>query len=286
VKQKFNEETSPINQMIFTPTICLQRDVNCFWILEGAQRVYRQHDIIPDPYAELVITCGAPLYLETKNGASIQLPPVYLGRLQTQAWRLRASAEAQVMAVRFYPWAATSFWDRETTLSHMNIMALNGSWQRFAATELHKRLRQGEYAESIAELQQFVLDRWRGIPARATAIQTAGRLLNETGGQMNVEILARQCLLSTRELERRFKYFTGVSPKMYARLIRFEAFCLALVKNPVQSLAGLAQQAGYSDQSHLTHELQILAGCTPGTLAARVATYIKQSQNGGLLQDA
>ena len=68
----------------------------------------------------------------------------------------------------------------------------------------------------------------------------------------------------------RFRHQLGVSPKAYARLLRFE-HARALLSQPERprTLADVAMEAGFYDQSHLTRDFVALAGMTPGAYAAR-----------------
>ncbi len=68
----------------------------------------------------------------------------------------------------------------------------------------------------------------------------------------------------------RFRSVLGVSPKAYARLCRFEHASslldsLSAGSGHSRTLADLAIEAGYYDQSHLTRDFVALAGMTPGT---------------------
>ena len=67
----------------------------------------------------------------------------------------------------------------------------------------------------------------------------------------------------------RFRRQLGITPKAYARLLRFgHASTLFMEASPRRSLADVATTAGYYDQSHLTRDFTALAGMTPGTYAA------------------
>ena len=61
-----------------------------------------------------------------------------------------------------------------------------------------------------------------------------------------------------------------MSPKAYARLLRFEhaSALLERASPPSRTLADVAMEAGYYDQSHLTRDFVALAGMTPGAVAA------------------
>ncbi|MFZ1994310.1 MAG: helix-turn-helix domain-containing protein [Solirubrobacteraceae bacterium] len=86
-----------------------------------------------------------------------------------------------------------------------------------------------------------------------------------------VAALAREYAISERQLRRRFHAAVGYGPGTLARILRFRRF-LALLDRGRDDLAGLAFDAGYADQSHLTRESRRLAGLSPaGVVRSRRA---------------
>ena len=59
-----------------------------------------------------------------------------------------------------------------------------------------------------------------------------------------------------------FRGAIGLSPKEYARVMRFDR-ALTLAADPAQGWAEIALTAGYSDQAHLSREFSALAGMSP-----------------------
>ena len=59
-----------------------------------------------------------------------------------------------------------------------------------------------------------------------------------------------------------FRGAIGLSPKEYARVMRFDR-ALALAADPARNWADTALAAGYSDQAHLSREFSALAGLSP-----------------------
>lgn len=84
--------------------------------------------------------------------------------------------------------------------------------------------------------------------------------------------LAREFAISERQLRRRFHAAVGYGPGRLARVLRFRRF-LSLLDGGRDDLAGLAFDAGYADQAHLTRESRRLAGLSPrGVIQARRAS--------------
>jgi AraC-like DNA-binding protein len=75
--------------------------------------------------------------------------------------------------------------------------------------------------------------------------------------------------ISTRQLERLFERYIGVSPKSFARLTRFQKVSQRLIQNDFDRLVDLALEHEYYDQMHFVKECKSFAGVTPSRLSER-----------------
>jgi AraC-like DNA-binding protein len=95
------------------------------------------------------------------------------------------------------------------------------------------------------------------------------RQLAATGGQAPVEPLMDETGRSRRVVTERFGAQLGVSPKAYARIVRFRrAIGLLGGVGHGRTLADVAIECGYYDHSHFTRDCVALAGCPPSALMA------------------
>ena len=95
------------------------------------------------------------------------------------------------------------------------------------------------------------------------------RAVSTSGGQARVEPLMDETGWSRRFVTERFRTQLGVSPKAYARVLRFRrAVALLDGVGHGRTLADVAMDCGYYDQSHFTRDFVALAGCTPGVFMA------------------
>jgi AraC-like DNA-binding protein len=107
------------------------------------------------------------------------------------------------------------------------------------------------------------------VPALTPEVAWVRHQLLATNGRARVEPLMDETGWSRRRVTERFRRQLGVSPKAYARLVRFEHARSLLQKLPAgRTLADVAMAAGYYDQSHLNRDFVALAGMTPATVAA------------------
>ena len=107
------------------------------------------------------------------------------------------------------------------------------------------------------------------VPALSPEVAWLRRQLEASRGRGRVEPLMDQTGWSRRHVTAHFRRQLGVAPKAYARLLRFDhASALLGGLSPGRTLADVAMEAGYYDQSHLTRDFVALAGMTPGAFAA------------------
>jgi AraC-like DNA-binding protein len=123
-------------------------------------------------------------------------------------------------------------------------------------------------------------DRFRAIEGfisghrRDVAIQSevdfAWQRVRASGGRESVDSLAKAVGWSERQLLRRFRAEVGLSPKVAARITRFECAEQLLSRSVDPRLADVAAACGYFDQSHLANEWRVLAGSPINTFRERV----------------
>ncbi len=86
-----------------------------------------------------------------------------------------------------------------------------------------------------------------------------------SGGRVRVGSVAEKIGWSRRHFASTFERTYGVTPKVAARLFRFEnaARMLTLGTPPAE----VATISGYFDQAHMHRDFELFRGCTPGQLA-------------------
>jgi AraC-like DNA-binding protein len=93
-------------------------------------------------------------------------------------------------------------------------------------------------------------------------VAAAVEVIIRSGGQATIERVAAAAGVSRQHLARAFAYHVGVSPKTFARVVRFRR-ALKLARTGNRAWADLAAELGYFDQSHLIAEFREFAGDTP-----------------------
>ncbi len=137
------------------------------------------------------------------------------------------------------------------------------------ATRLLGRLAETPSWADRLDVLDEALGRTDPVPSLTPEVAWLRRQLLATQGRARVEPLMDETGWSRRLVTERFRRQLGLSPKAYARLVRFEhARALLSAPRAARTLADVAMEAGYYDQSHLTRDFVALAGMTPGAVAA------------------
>lgn len=104
-----------------------------------------------------------------------------------------------------------------------------------------------------------------------TQFDSAMHVLMKAGGNLSVDFLARESCLSSRQFERRCKERIGLSPKLFARIIRFSKAYRMRESNPQLNWTSIAHAAGYFDQMHFIRDFKVFAGVTPTAVDKELA---------------
>ncbi|MGC1550252.1 MAG: helix-turn-helix domain-containing protein [Rhodanobacter sp.] len=106
-------------------------------------------------------------------------------------------------------------------------------------------------------------------PAIAYAIAELGR----TPQVARIGIVQRETSYSAARFSILFRRHVGMSPKRYARLLRFRAVVAQAHPQRTVDWSRIAVDGGYYDQAHLSHEFREFAGITPTSFMAMRGPY-------------
>ncbi len=101
-------------------------------------------------------------------------------------------------------------------------------------------------------------ENWAGLPLGAVMDFISGHYHEPIDNRR----LARMAGLSERTFERQFRRHYGLSPHQYVKRVRVRMACRALVYTD-QSIARIAAEHGFADQSYFTREFREVIGTTP-----------------------
>jgi AraC-like DNA-binding protein len=125
------------------------------------------------------------------------------------------------------------------------------------------------WEERFAMLDRVIGARIAASRAPSTGIAWAWRRIQATGGNIGIAALARELGCSRKHLIVRFHDEIGLSPKLVARIQRFNRVRQMLERRTDLGWAEIADRCGYYDQAHFNRDFRQFAGCAPGELLRR-----------------
>jgi methylphosphotriester-DNA--protein-cysteine methyltransferase len=115
-------------------------------------------------------------------------------------------------------------------------------------------------ARQVELFEMFLLTRLPQVKGIHPAIAAA---LAGIGENSSVRSLVANSGVSHRRFLELFSQAVGLTPKRFARVLRFQNVFKRLERNPTASWTDLALDAGYSDQPHFNREFREFSGLTP-----------------------
>lgn len=118
-------------------------------------------------------------------------------------------------------------------------------------------------------------------PVRTEQMALADRLVRlaqEDRAIAQAEDLARAASMSVRSLHRLFEHHVGVGPKWIVRRSRVQEAAERVARGEHVDWAAIAQELGYTDQAHLTHDFRTQVGFTPAAYARRCAAALRRKE--------
>lgn len=246
-------DTPPLYQFEAFPETSLFEGAWCLSLPPGEQ----VQEIAPDGCCELIVHRGRPP-LELRADGEAEQPGALIYGPLTRVLELRPQGALDMMGLRFRSWAIGAFCPDPFALRN-RAQPLEMVIGREVAGLLFRSAEAGFQAFGKAARDGLAP---AATPPREQALleQLAKELVVHPGAE--IADLVHWSGKTQRTLGRYYRRCAGLTPGEYLRLRRFQRARTA-IKQGATDLAGVAVDAGYADQAHMTRDFRRLAGRTP-----------------------
>jgi AraC-like DNA-binding protein len=194
------------------------------------------------------------------RGAIVQGPADRFGVRGTEG-------PSAVVGVHFTPGGAVAFLGGALPELRNRAELLEDIWGP-VARELRERLQAAPSPQQALQLLDgWLLQRLHASAAPDPLARFALQAFHRDPAGARVQPVQRESGCSPAQFIRRFEQAVGLTPKRYARVLRFGMLLPTLVRCGPRDWAQIAAGAGYFDQSHLIREFRQIAGMAPGAYA-------------------
>jgi len=248
--------------------------VGRLWALTDAPGHARE-SILPSGTLELVFNLHEDefrIYAANAEVPCQTLPGAILSGAYDRAFTIDTREHASVVGVHFEPGGASAVLGLPVGSLRNTHVALEALWGT-AARRLRERLCEARSSSVRFELLEAELCR---RSSAASALPPCVPLaIDRLEGPASIAELARQTGLSHRRFIECFTGAVGLTPKVFARVRRFQHLLDQLRDGARPDWSRLAVASGYFDQSHLIRDFTSLSGLTPSGFAALRDTPVK-----------
>jgi AraC-like DNA-binding protein len=248
------------------PSEILKPYVRCFWVFEHnlaidePEYVYRS---VADGCAEIVFHYKGVFddISENNNGIAAN----YRSGLHSQTSqysRFIIKEDFGIFGAYLYPYAIPRLFGLpadETTNTQLDLQLVLGSEAKFLEEQIMLADDNAKRVDILSAFLEKQLPKNRLIEKR---MMTAVKYAIHDVAEGRVNDFAAKFSLSARQFDRKFKVYSGFSPKMYLRLARLQKALKQYGCN--KSLTQVAYECGYYDQSHFIHDVKAFTGYHPG----------------------
>lgn len=236
----------------------LKRLIECYWAVIDSSTTVNCQKIVPDGFTEIIFHFADPYRTDIGGTWCNQAQSLLAGQLK-RYFHLQNTGTSGMVAVKFKPQALAQLFGLD--MSHLTGKIIDlESFDSMALARLKTvTLPFTGEADLKAKLDLFFLE-YQELPVNP--IEMALDLIFMNNGRVTVADMVRIAGINERKLERLFKKQVGLSPKYYARIIRFN-YIFQLIRLKEVTWNEIVYRAGYYDQPHFIRDFKAFTGEDP-----------------------
>ncbi len=214
-----------------------------------------EHLILPDGRSDFILK-----FDKDENGKPTSIIPIIAG--PSCSWWISSSLPNQgFVGIRFRPGLGGAFFG--LPLTSIAGRAFVGEDALALAPKLAVLCQPTNDVDTLIDRLEIFFAKHQ-IPTLSPAIKSVIDDIHRSGGRTPIQVLAKKNGITSRTLARNFLKKVGISPKVFAAVIRFH-YTLKLIKAGL-TIQRAAAEAGYADQAHMTRDFRRFGGFTPGNI--------------------
>jgi len=242
----------------------LREFIELLWLYDGYVVPHAQERLLPGATTELVF--------DLRAGVSGAAGAVVAGP-HSRSFLLDTRAERAVLGVHFRAGGAFAILGVSAAELHNRQFPLEALWGSRAERVREQILGAGSPDAKFDVLERQLIAGATG-PARHRAVRLAIQALAARSVPCSIAALTERIGLSHRRFLDHFRHEVGMTPKLFARVQRFQGVVHRVHGLAAVDWAVLAAECGYFDQAHFAHDFREFCGLTPSAYLAQRGEHL------------
>ncbi len=190
--------------------------------------------------------------------------------------------EINLIGVRFRPGGLAAFTRLPMHELANQVLDLRNGLAAGAESLEYQLYDSVDFDQQARLLDRFFLSRLHLTEAHQLTLHLARQIAS---GEVNIQLVSAEAGYSIRTVDRLFRQHLGLTPRLFARIQRFQAALRLLSGAGTLSFLQIALATGYYDQAHFTHDFSAFAGMTPSAFRQRLHVQKANPQSVQFIQD-
>jgi len=214
---------------------------------------------------EVMFTLDGNVWEIKPDDKFVKTSPVEVWGQILKPLMFRVSGYSKVFGIRFHPSTPAFFFKDDISQFNdkvFDVASILGS----SVSELHTQLEDANTIEQLIQLMDnFLLRKLSERSKSLNKISLVQQVMHELTRKDfydNIENVAGRYGITSRYLQKIFVQQTGMSPKLYSKITRFQN-SIVMMGDQKTSLTSVAYECGYFDQSHFIREFKSFTGILP-----------------------
>ena len=242
------------------PTKELSSYIECFWIVDDLDSRATIQKIVPDGFPEMIFHFGDPYLIKLSSRWMKQSSSLLAGQI-TKHFFLKNTGPSKILGIKFRPAAIGLLFDIDMHSLTNRVVSFR-ALQLNHLNEIEKLINKAHsHKERIHSITEYLSTNLHVADDRS--INNAVNQILSSNGTMSIRNICTETGCSERQLERLFKRYVGLSPKLYSRIIRFTYIFQHVQPQAKVNGSELGLASGYYDQSHFIRNFKAFTGEDP-----------------------
>jgi AraC-like DNA-binding protein len=226
--------------------------VNFLWLSESYSQPHAVELVLPTATVDMVVDL-----------VQVESPRSVVSGVQSRAVELDTAGPLSLIGVRFKPGGASALLGIPAAELYNCMVSLETVWG-YRGEQLREKLYFAKLPlRRFQILEDFLADRLYGKSPLSDVVRHSVKAIHAAGEPVSVQGLALGGGMSAVRFSTLFRDQVGVTPKSYAKIVRFQRAIAAIGRTTHVDWASIALGCGYFDQAHFNHDFRDFCGMAP-----------------------
>ncbi|MBI5402138.1 MAG: AraC family transcriptional regulator [Ignavibacteriae bacterium] len=231
-------------------------------------------NIIPDGKTDIIFNLNSNKLGFFKDGKIIFSGNSVIQGLRKKNFEYVAKGKIEMLGIRLMPFGIYSLFNvplKELPEDPVELSLVAGKFTK----ELEQKLIEKQDIDGkFGILFDWLMSLFVKREERNGMMIDAVYKIYSTQGKSTIKDISKNSYNYYKKIQRSFHGTIGISPKLYARMVRFESIHNTLVKSDKIDWLEIVTKYDFYDQSHLSKEFQFFTGHSPQEFVEKMDRFV------------